>query len=68
MVKIPLSARLSETKTDVVVPVAVRRAKVPRFVVPGTTADHALVASRLYHCERRIRNLPDVIWLLHFAD
>ena len=42
---------LGKTKTNVVValvrpvPVTVRRTDVPRFVVPGTAADHTLVVS-----------------------
>ena len=46
------AGRLGETKTNVVVPVvrvvpvAVRRTGVPRFVVPGTAADHTLAAFR----------------------
>ena len=48
--KIAHAGRLGETKTNVVVPVvrvvpvAVSRTGVPRFVVPGTAANHTLAA------------------------
>ena len=45
-IKMHHAGRLGETKTDVVVPVAVRRTGVPRFVVSITAADHRLAAFR----------------------
>jgi hypothetical protein len=62
---------LGETKSKVVVPVVwlvpvpVRRAHVPRSVVPGTATDHALGASRpapLWKivCEKIARRNPSV--------